>query len=142
MSIAICGKKVGDWIFNKWPGSPIVGCMCCYKCGKRVNQEPNIYCYKRDTINNTNMFQCSECGKNEPHWQQVKAEIEAAEKERFEDFSRTGHAVLLQRIKEAYEEGFQDKDVWNEQFQTMEESWEQSLTKEIHDILAKLWSVQ
>ena len=38
--------KIGNWIFNKWPGMPVVGPMRCNTCGKRLNAEPNEYCYR------------------------------------------------------------------------------------------------
>ena len=141
MSIAIVGKKIGGWIFNKWPGVPIVGGMRCRQCGKRLNGEFNIYCYTRDTVNNTNMFQCQECGKGEPHWVQLQAEIDAADQARWEDLARTDHTVILQRIREAHREGFAAGSTSDTMVEE-EDEWETSEAKEVHDILAKLWSVQ
>lgn len=141
MSIAIVGKKIGGWIFNKWPGVPIVGGMRCRQCGKRLNAGFNIYCYASDVVNNTNMFQCSECGKNEPHWVQLQAEIDAADQARWEDLARTDHTVILQRIREAHREGFAAGSTSDTMVEE-ENEWETSEAKEVHDILAKLWSVQ
>ncbi len=144
MSIAIVGKKIGGWIFNKWPGVPIVGGMRCRQCGKRLNCEFNIYCYTRDTVNNTNMFQCQECGKNEPHWVQLQAEIDAADKARWEDLARTDHTVILQRIKDAFYEGYASPQFERhyEEVTNVDEEWENSEAKEVYDTLAKLWSAQ
>lgn len=144
MSIAIVGKKIGGWIFNKWPGVPIVGGMRCRQCGKRLNGEFNIYCYTRDTVNNTNMFQCQECGKGEPHWVQLQAEIDAADKARWEDLARTDHTVILQRIKDAFYEGYASPQFERqyEEVTNVDEEWENSEAKEVYDTLAKLWSVQ
>lgn len=141
MSLAIVGKKIGGWIFNKWPGVPIVGGMRCCQCGKRLNGEFNIYCYTRDTVNNTNMFQCQECGKGEPHWVQLQAEIDAAEHAKWLDYARTDCDVLLERIREAHQEGFAagctpDTTV------SEEDEWETSAIKEVYDTLKKLWSEQ
>ncbi len=141
MSLAIVGKKIGGWTFNKWPGMQIVGGMRCRHCGKRLNNEDNIYCYAHDPINCTNMFQCSDCGVNEPHWQQLQAEIDAENKSRWEDFARTDHSVLLQRIKDAFEEGYASAEGYDVRT-TLEEQWQISEAKEIYDILAKLWGVQ
>lgn len=141
MSIAIVGKKIGGWIFNKWPGVPIVGGMRCRQCGKRLNGEFNIYCYTRDTVNNTNMFQCQECGKGEPHWVQLQAEIDAAEHAKWLDYARTDCDVLLERIREAHREGFAagcTSDTMVEE----EDEWQTSATKEVYDTLKKLWSEQ
>ena len=144
MSIAIVGKKIGGWVFNKWPGVPIVGRMRCRQCGKRLNGEFNIYCYTRDTVNNTNMFQCQECGKGEPHWVQLQAEIDAADKARWEDLARTDHTVILQRIKDAFYEGYASPQFERhyEEVTNVYEEWENSEAKEVYDTLAKLWSVQ
>lgn len=144
MSIAIVGKKIGGWIFNKWPGVPIVGGMRCRQCGKRLNGEFNIYCYTRDTVNNTNMFQCQECGKGEPHWVQLQAEIDAADKARWEDLARTDHTVILQRIKDAFYEGYESPKFERqyEEVTSADEEWENSEAKEVYDTLAKLWSEQ
>ena len=141
MSIAIVGKKIGGWVFNTWPGMPIVGGMRCRHCGKRLNVGFNIYCYARDVVNNTNMFQCSECGKNEPHWVQLQAEIEAADQARREDLARTDHTVILQRIREAHREGFAAGSTSDTMVEEKDE-WEISEAKEVHDVLAKLWGVQ
>lgn len=140
MSIAIVGKKIGGWIFNKWPGVPIVGGMRCRQCGKRLNGEFNIYCYTRDTVNNTNMFQCQECGKGEPHWVQLQAEIDAAEHAKWLDYARTDCDVLLERIREAHREGF-SAGATSDTMVEEEEEWETSTAKEIHDVLAKLWGI-
>ncbi len=141
MSITIVGKKIGGWIFNKWPGVPIVGGMRCRQCGKRLNGAFNIYCYTRDTVNNTNMFQCQECGKGEPHWVQLQAEIDAAEHAKWLDYARTDCDVLLERIREAHREGFA-AGCTPDTMVSEEDEWETSATKEVYDTLKKLWSDQ
>lgn len=132
--------KIGGWIFNKWPGIPVVGPMRCNTCGKRLNGEPITYCYRHSAELCTNEFQCPNCGKNEPHWMQLQAEIEAQERARWEDMSRTDHTVILQRIRDAFEEGFSAGATSDTMVEEVDE-WETSEAKEIHDVLAKLWGI-
>lgn len=133
--------KIGDWIFNKWPGMPIVGPMRCNTCGKRLNAEPNEYCYRHSAELCTNEFQCSECGKDEPHWQQLNAQRAEAAHKQWLDYARTDCDVLLERIKDAYFEGAIDAmNGYNDM--TCEELWEVSDAKRIHDTLKQLWSIQ
>ena len=140
MTLAISGKKIGGWIFNKWPGIPVVGPMRCNTCGKRLNGEPITYCYRHSAELCTNEFQCPDCGKDEPHWVQLQAEIDAHERARREDMSRTNHTVILQRIRNAFEEGFSAGATSDTMVEEADE-WETSEAKEIHDILAKLWGI-
>ena len=140
MSISIVGKKIDGWIFNKWPGMPVVGPMRCNTCGKRLNGEPTAYCYRHSAELCTNEFQCPDCGKDEPHWVQLQAEIDAHERARREDMSRTDHTVILQRIRNAFEEGFSAGATSDTMVEEADE-WETSEAKEIHDILAKLWGI-
>lgn len=132
--------KIGNWIFNKWPGIPVVGPMRCNTCGKRLNGEPITYCYRHNAELCTNEFQCPDCGKDEPHWVQLQAEIDAHERARQEDMSRTDHTVILQRIRNAFEEGFSAGATSDTMVEEADE-WETSEAKEIHDILAKLWGI-
>lgn len=140
MSMSIVGKKIDGWIFNKWPGMPVVGPMRCNTCGKRLNGEPITYCYRHSAELCTNEFQCPDCGKDEPHWVQLQAEIDAHERARQEDMSRTDHTVILQRIRNAFEEGFSAGATSDTMVEEADE-WETSEAKEIHDILAKLWGI-
>ena len=132
--------KIGGWIFNKWPGMPIVGPMRCNTCGKRLNGEPTDYCYRYSAELCTNEFQCPDCGKDEPHWKALYAQREEAERNKLLDYSRTDHTVILQRIREAFSEGF---GAGATSYTTAEEAdeWEVSEAKEIHDVLAKLWGI-
>ena len=57
----------------------------------------------------------------------------------WEEDARTEHTVLLQRIKDAFFEGFGCANV--EDFDR-EEFWENSEAKRVHDVLKALWSVQ
>lgn len=140
MSLSIVGKKIGGWVFNKWPGIPVIGPMRCNTCGKRLNGEPITYCYRHSSELCTNEFQCPDCGKDEPHWVQLQAEIEAHERARLEDLARTDHTVILQRIREAHREGFAAGSTSDTMVEE-EDEWEASEAKEVHDILAKLWGV-
>lgn len=133
--------KIGNWIFNKWPGMPVVGPMRCNTCGKRLNAEPNEYCYRHSAELCTNEFQCSECGKDEPHWQQLNAQRAEAAHKQWLDYARTDYDVLLERIKDAYFEGALD-GMNGYSDQTCAEMWEVSDAKKIHDTLKKLWSEQ
>lgn len=144
MSLSIVGKKIGGWVFNKWPGMPVVGPMRCNTCGKRLNGEPITYCYRHSAELCTNEFQCPDCGKNEPHWMQLQDEIEAQERARWEDMSRTDHTVILQRIKDAFYEGYESPKFERqyEEVTSADEEWENSEAKEVYDTLAKLWSEQ
>lgn len=132
-------NKIGKWIFNKWPGMPVVGPMRCNTCSKRLDAEPNEYCYRQSAELCTNEFQCSECGKDEPHWQQLNAERAEAAHKQWLGYARTDCDVLLQRIKDAYFEGFDYADTGDF---TVESAWDQSDAKKIHDTLKKLWSEQ
>lgn len=136
--------KIGNWIFNKWPGMLIVGTMRCGQCGVRLNGEPNEYCYMPDTVNNTNIFQCSKCGEHEPHWQQLNAQRAEAAHKQWLDYARTDCDVLLQRIKDAFYEGYASPQFERhyEEVTNVDEEWEYSEAKEVYDTLAKLWSVQ
>lgn len=140
MSMPIVGKKIDGWIFNKWPGMPVVGPMRCNTCGKRLNGEPTTYCYRHSTMLRTNEFQCPDCGKNEPHWIQLQAEIDAAEHAKWLDYARTDCEVLLERIREAHREGF-SAGATSDTMVEEEDEWETSTAKEIHDVLAKLWGI-
>ena len=131
--------KIGKWIFNQWPGMPIVGPMRCNTCGKRLNGEQNEYCYRHNSDLCTNEFQCSECGKDEPHWQQLNAERAAEAHKQWLDYARTDCDVLLQRIKDAYFEGYNDA-CWEEV--DVQDGWKSSKAKEVYDTLKKLWSEQ
>lgn len=132
--------KIGKWIFNQWPGMPIVGPMRCNTCGKRLNGEPITYCYRHSAELCTNEFQCPDCGKDEPHWVQLQAEIEAHERARLDDLSRTDHTIILRRIREAFSEGF-SAGATSDTMAEEEDEWEASEAKEVHDILAKLWGI-
>jgi len=136
--------KIGNWIFNKWPGMPIVGPMRCNTCGKRLNAEPNEYCYRHSAELCTNEFQCSECGKDEPHWQQLNAQRADAAHKQWLDYARTDCDILLQRIKDAFYEGYASPrfERQYEEVTSADEEWENSEAKEIYDTLAKLWSEQ
>lgn len=134
--------KIGNWIFNKWPGMPIVGTMRCGQCGKRLNGEPNEYCYRAVPDMCTNDFQCSECGKDEPHWKQLAADRAAEAHKQWLDYARTDCEVLLQRIKDAYFEGVNDGDDRGYNSASVRELWNESDAKKIHDTLKKLWSEQ
>ena len=57
----------------------------------------------------------------------------------WEERARTEHTVLLQRIKDAFYEGFANSDTGD--FDVLR-SWEDSEAKQIHDVLKELWSGQ
>lgn len=136
--------KIGKWIFNQWPGMPIVGPMRCNTCGKRLNGEPNEYCYRHNSDLCTNEFQCSECGKDEPHWQQLNAERAAEAHKQWLDYARTDCDVLLQRIKDAFYEGYASPQFERqcEEVTNADEEWENSEAKDVYDTLKKLWREQ
>ena len=55
------------------------------------------------------------------------------------DYARTDHVVLLQRIKDAYFEGFEYASTGDF---SLEKAWEDSESKRVHDTLKQLWSSQ
>lgn len=57
----------------------------------------------------------------------------------WEEHARTEHTVLLQRIKDAFYEGFANADTGD--FDE-DSAWEDSEAKQVHDVLKALWSVQ
>lgn len=81
-----------------------------------------------------------ECGKNEPHWKALYAQRQEAERNKLLDYSRTDHTIILQRIREAFAEGF-GAGATSYTVAEEEDEWETSEAKEIHDILAKLWGI-
>lgn len=57
----------------------------------------------------------------------------------WEERARTEHTILLQRIQDAFFEGFADADTVD---QDVLEAWRNSEAKQVHDVLKALWSVQ
>lgn len=75
---------------------------------------------------------------------QLQAEIDSAEHAKWLDYARTDHTVILQRIKDAFYEGYASPQFERqyEEVTSADEEWENSEAKEIYDTLAKLWSEQ
>lgn len=58
----------------------------------------------------------------------------------WEEHARTEHTVLLQRIKDAFYEGWRKANTVS--MSTADIDWQKSEAKQIHDVLKALWSVQ
>lgn len=64
------------------------------------------------------------------------------ETETWTDHARTEHTVLLQRIKDAFFEGFGSYATPAAAYNSEEEVWEESEAKKVYDTLKELWSIQ
>ena len=127
------GKRK-DWVYAEANGC-IVGLMKCQNCGKKIVSGVFRY-YETE---HAYVLQCKGCGGNDKSWVAEDQRIATIAQKQWEEDARTDHVVLLQRIKDAFFEGYADADTGDF---SVESAWKRSEAKRIHDVLEKLWSVQ
>ena len=122
-------KDNKSWVYID-EGNPIIGLMRCAECGRKV-KAPFRYYFAKEAF----VHQCFQCGHERPSWaERLEAQREAQRVQDLED-RRTDILTLLDRIKDAFEEGcsnWRDVECFGE-----DEAWEQSEAKRIYDILRK-----
>lgn len=126
------------WVYTNTSVGPIVGPMKCKDCAKSVS---GPYRFMRTVFGN--VCQCLNCGHKDIEWAERLAYREEAERNERLDHMRDSREVILQRIKEAYEEGFNDAPRGRDcDFDDGPEGdWEVSNAKLVYDTLKELWGL-
>lgn len=127
------GKRK-HWVYAEANGCT-VGLMRCCSCGKKITEGEFRYYDAGEAY----VCQCKACGGSDEHWREHDYKEASIKQKVWEERARTEHSVLLQRIKDAFYEGFANADTGD--FDE-DSSWEDSEAKQIHDVLKALWSVQ
>jgi hypothetical protein len=135
------GLKMGkrkDWVYQEANGCT-VGLMKCCSCGKKITEGEFRYYDAGEAY----VCQCKACGGTDSRWIEKDRQQAARERKQWEEDARTDHIALLARIEHAYKEGVGDAGrAAYDVYETVDELWEQSEAKRIHDVLKELWSVQ
>ena len=126
--------KKKDWNYTEANGCR-VGLMQCSSCGKKITEGEFRYYDAGEAY----VCQCKACGGSDAHWQDYDRKEASIKQKVWEERARTEHSVLLQRIKDAFYEGFGNADTGD--FDE-DASWNDSEAKQIHDVLKALWSGQ
>ena len=126
--------KKKDWNYTEANGCR-VGLMQCCSCGKKITEGEFRYYDAGEAY----VCQCKACGGDDAHWKEHDFQEAQIKQKVWEERARTEHSVLLQRIKDAFYEGFANSDTGD--FDE-DASWNNSEAKQIHDVLKALWSVQ
>lgn len=128
-------SKVKDnkcWNYVDMDGATI-GLMRCVDCGKKVKAPFRYYSTSEAYVN-----QCFDCGHEQPSW--AKRLTDESERQRVQDLEdrRTDILTLLQRMKDAFFEGYSDAGLSAyDMYESVDELWEKSETKRVYDILYK-----
>lgn len=122
------------WVYAE-ANSCTVGLMKCCSCGKKITEGEFRYYETEEAY----VCQCKTCGGSDSRWIERDRQEAALVRRQWESDARTDHVVLLQRIQEAFFEGF---DCANVEDFDREEFWENSDSKRVYDVLKELWSVQ
>lgn len=122
------------WVYAE-ANSCTVGLMKCCSCGKKIAEGEFRYYETEEAY----VCQCKTCGGSDSRWIERDRQEAALVRRQWESDARTDHVVLLQRIQEAFFEGF---DCANVEDFDREEFWENSDSKRVYDVLKELWSVQ
>ena len=127
------GKRK-DWVYAEANGCT-VGLMKCCSCGKKITEGEFRYYETEEAY----VCQCKTCGGSDSRWIERDRQEAALVRRQWESDARTDHVVLLQRIQEAFFEGFAESDTGD--FSVLE-ARRRSDSKRVYDVLKELWSVQ
>lgn len=127
--------KSKHWVYAEANGCT-VGLMKCCSCGKKITEGEFRYYETEEAY----VCQCKKCGGSDNRWVERDRKRESLLREQWIERARTEHTVLLSRIENAYREGWYDANT--EGMSDIEEDWENSEAKRIHDTLKELWSRQ
>ena len=127
------GKR-RHWVYAEANGCT-VGLMRCCSCGKKITSGEFRYYETEEAY----VCQCKKCGGSDKCWIEKDRQEAALVRKQWESDARTDHVVLLQRIKDAFFEGFAESDTGDF---SVSEAWRYSDSKRVYDVLKELWSVQ
>lgn len=130
--------KNKHWIYQDANGCT-VGLMKCCGCGKKITSGEFRYYDSGDAY----VCQCKACGGGDTKWMERDRQHSALVHKQWKEDARTDHDVLLQRIKDAWNEGYEDGGCeFGDPTQDRAYAWEVSNAKRVHDVLRDLWRAQ
>lgn len=129
--------KKKNWVYTEAPGCK-VGLMKCCGCNKKITSGE----YRYYETEHAYVPQCKSCGGGDTHWVEHDRQNAEAIRKQWEADANTECSVLLQRIKDAFVEGWHSYATPASAYNSPEEAWEESEAKRIHDTLKELWSKQ
>jgi hypothetical protein len=131
------GKRK-HWIYAEANGCT-VGLMRCCSCGKKITSGEFRYHETEEAY----VCQCKKCGGSDSRWIEKDRQEADMVRKQWKSDARTDHDVLLQRIKDAFYEGYHDAEKASyDVYETVDELWEKSEAKRVYNVLKNLWSSQ
>ncbi|QHJ82082.1 MAG: hypothetical protein [Caudoviricetes sp.] len=122
--------KRKNWVYTEAPGCK-VGLMKCRDCG--VHIKTGIYRYYE--TEHAYVPQCEKCASSDQDWQFHMSLISESKKKNHEDMVNTELPILIERIKDAFLEGWHSYSTPACAYNSPEEAWEESESKIIYDAL-------
>lgn len=113
------------------------GLMECCSCKKKIVAGDYRYYYADDAY----VCQCYHCGKNDQKWLDKIREEKRLEEEAAAERMKCLPGVLLQRIKDAFFEGWDSYASPASAYNTPGEAWEESEAKQVYDSLKRQWGL-
>lgn len=124
------------WIYSN-TNSSSHGLMECCSCKKKIVSGD----YRYYDAGEAYVCQCYRCGKNDQKWLDKIREDKRIEEEEAAERMRSTPGVLLHRIKDAFFEGWGSYATPASSYNTPDEAWEESETKQVYDSLKEYWGL-
>ena len=131
-------SKKKNWVYTNASYSSH-GLMKCCSCNDHITDGDYRYYDSGEAY----VCQCYRCGRGDQKWLD-KIRKEQQEEERTSIESARGRdypELLLNRIKDAFFEGWNGCITLSQPYNSPEEAWEESETKKVYDTLAAKWEV-
>lgn len=122
--------KRKNWVYTEAPGTK-AGQMRCRDCNKHIVKGP----YRYYETEHAYVPQCEICASQDVLWKNHFEKVNDEIKKHKSALADNNLCVLIERIKEAFFEGWHSYATPAAAYNSPEEAWEESEVKNIYDAL-------